>query len=71
MVLLGLAVDFLETVEAQRIEGIGRPVIVITATVERAHNITEQLPVWAPDVPAFRFAEPGHFNVVTSTKSRH
>ncbi len=35
-----------------------RPLIIVTAQVERAYNIAEQLPVWLPDVPVMRFAEP-------------
>lgn len=35
-----------------------RPVIVITALVDRAYNIAEQLPVWLPNTPILRFAEP-------------
>jgi transcription-repair coupling factor (superfamily II helicase) len=34
------------------------PVVVVTASVERAYNIAEQLPVWLPDAPILRFAEP-------------
>lgn len=36
----------------------GRPVLVITAHVERAYNVAEQLPVWLPDRPTLRFNEP-------------
>ena len=35
-----------------------RPVIVLTGRVDRAYNLTEQLPVWLPDLPVYRFAEP-------------
>jgi transcription-repair coupling factor (superfamily II helicase) len=34
------------------------PVIYITARVDRAYNTAEQLPVWAPERPILRFAEP-------------
>jgi transcription-repair coupling factor (superfamily II helicase) len=37
---------------------LARPTLIITAQVERAYNITEQLPVWLPTVPTLRFAEP-------------
>ncbi|MBN1285964.1 MAG: transcription-repair coupling factor [Anaerolineae bacterium] len=36
-----------------------RPVLVVTARVDRAYNIAEQIPAWTPDVPVLRFAEPG------------
>ncbi len=35
-----------------------RPVVVLSGVVERAYTLTEQLPVWLPDVPTLRFAEP-------------
>ncbi|MEP7285418.1 MAG: transcription-repair coupling factor [Chloroflexota bacterium] len=35
-----------------------RPVLVVTARVERAYNVVEQLPVWLPESPVLRFAEP-------------
>jgi transcription-repair coupling factor (superfamily II helicase) len=35
------------------------PVIIVTASVDRAYNIAEQLPVWLPDQPILRFAETG------------
>ena len=35
-----------------------RPVIFLTGRIDRAHNIAEQLPVWIPDLPVQRFAEP-------------
>src|SRR5690349_3992976 len=35
-----------------------RPVLIVTARVERAYNIAEQLPVWLPNRPVLRFAEP-------------
>ena len=38
---------------------LNRPLIVITATVERAHAIAEQLPVWTPDIPVQRYSDPG------------
>lgn len=34
------------------------PVIVLSGRVDRAYNLTEQLPVWAPGLPVYRFAEP-------------
>src|SRR5690606_13897039 len=34
------------------------PVIFITARVDRAYNVSEQLPVWLPDANVHRFAEP-------------
>jgi transcription-repair coupling factor (superfamily II helicase) len=37
---------------------IDRPILVVTSQVERAYNIAEQLPVWLPDTPVLRFAEP-------------
>ncbi len=38
------------------------PVIYITGRVDRAYNVSEQLPVWLGDVPVYRFAEPApHF----------
>jgi transcription-repair coupling factor (superfamily II helicase) len=35
-----------------------RPLLLVAATVERAYNIAEQLPVWLPNRPILRFAEP-------------
>lgn len=35
-----------------------RPIILITGQVDRAYNITEQLPVWVPEISVQRFAEP-------------
>ncbi len=39
------------------------PILYITARVDRAYNVSEQLPVWLPDdAPIFRFSEPApHF----------
>lgn len=37
---------------------LNRALIIVTAQVERAYNIAEQLPVWLPNVPVLRFAEP-------------
>jgi transcription-repair coupling factor (superfamily II helicase) len=38
------------------------PVIYITGRVDRAYNVSEQLPVWLGDTPVYRFAEPApHF----------
>jgi transcription-repair coupling factor (superfamily II helicase) len=39
-------------------QDLARPIILLTARVDRAHNITEQLPVWVPTRPLQRFAEP-------------
>ncbi|HEX3049602.1 MAG TPA: transcription-repair coupling factor [Aggregatilineaceae bacterium] len=36
----------------------GHPVIVITGRIDRAYNISEQLPVWLPDRKVERFSEP-------------
>ncbi|MCS6872621.1 MAG: transcription-repair coupling factor [Anaerolineae bacterium] len=36
----------------------GRPLVVLSGTVERAYTLTEQLPVWLPETPIYRFAEP-------------
>lgn len=35
-----------------------QPTLIITAGVERAYNVVEQLPVWLPDTSILRFAEP-------------
>lgn len=37
---------------------LNRPVLFITDRVERAYNITEQLPVWMPNREITRFLEP-------------
>lgn len=37
---------------------LNRPILFITDRVERAYNITEQLPVWMPDRDVTRFLEP-------------
>lgn len=34
------------------------PIIYVTARVDRAYNVSEQLPVWLGDRPIYRFAEP-------------
>ena len=34
---------------------LNRPILVVTARVDRAYNIAEQLPAWVPDVPVLRF----------------
>lgn len=34
------------------------PVVLVTGRVDRAYNLAEQLPVWAPDLHILRFAEP-------------
>ncbi len=34
------------------------PVVYITARVDRAYNVAEQLPVWLGERPIYRFAEP-------------
>ncbi len=39
-------------------EDLNRPLILLAGRVDRAHNITEQLPVWVPRLPIQRFAEP-------------
>ncbi len=36
-----------------------RTTLIITARVERAYNVAEQLPVWLPETPILRFTEPG------------
>jgi transcription-repair coupling factor (superfamily II helicase) len=38
---------------------LNRPTLIVTGSVERAYNIAEQLPVWLPNRPILRFAEPG------------
>ncbi len=35
-----------------------RPILIMTGRVDRAHNLAEQLPVWSPDLPILRYAEP-------------
>ena len=45
-------------VTAALAQGLNRPVLVVTALVERAYNVAEQLPVWVPNRPVLRFAEP-------------
>lgn len=37
---------------------LARPVLVVTARVERAYDIAEQLPAWLPNTPILRFQEP-------------
>ncbi len=61
----GAAVDDLRVIRAARPFVLGAlardwdgPVIYVTARVDRAYNVAEQLPVWLPDVPIHRFAEP-------------
>jgi transcription-repair coupling factor (superfamily II helicase) len=34
------------------------PVIYITGRIDRAYNVSEQLPVWSTDLPVYRFPEP-------------
>jgi transcription-repair coupling factor (superfamily II helicase) len=34
------------------------PVIYITGRIDRAYNVSEQIPVWLGDRPVYRFAEP-------------
>jgi transcription-repair coupling factor (superfamily II helicase) len=34
------------------------PIIYITARIDRAYNVSEQLPVWLNSTPIYRFAEP-------------
>jgi transcription-repair coupling factor (superfamily II helicase) len=38
-----------------------RPLLILTGRVDRAYNLAEQLPVWAPDLPILRHAEPSSF----------
>lgn len=35
-----------------------RPILLLTGRVNRAHDLTEQLPVWDAQLPVHRFAEP-------------
>ncbi|MCC7206989.1 MAG: transcription-repair coupling factor [Anaerolineae bacterium] len=37
---------------------LARPTLIVASQVERAYNIAEQLPVWLPDQPVYRFLEP-------------
>ncbi|MBN1201202.1 MAG: transcription-repair coupling factor [Anaerolineae bacterium] len=39
-------------------QDLGRPVMLLTGRVERAHDLAEQLPVWTPGLPVRRLAEP-------------
>ncbi|MEO8609596.1 MAG: transcription-repair coupling factor [Chloroflexota bacterium] len=34
------------------------PILYITARIDRAYNVSEQIPAWLGDVPVYRFAEP-------------
>jgi transcription-repair coupling factor (superfamily II helicase) len=34
------------------------PILYLTARIDRAYNVSEQIPVWLGDVPVHRFAEP-------------
>ncbi len=43
---------------AALVRDLRRPTLIVTSSVDRAYNITEQLPVWLPDFPVLRFAEP-------------
>src|SRR5258708_23746734 len=45
-------------VSAALAHDLSRPVLLVTARVERAYNVAEQLPVWLSDRPVLRFAEP-------------
>ncbi len=45
-------------VVASLAQDLQRPIVVISARVDRAHNLVEQLPVWMPERPVHRFAEP-------------
>src|SRR5690348_15408930 len=45
-------------VSAALAQDLNRPVLIVTARVERAYNIAEQLPVWLPNRQVLRFAEP-------------
>lgn len=51
----GAARPFVLAALAQEWEG---PVLFLTARVDRAWNVAGQLPVWLPDRPVYRFAEP-------------
>src|SRR5215813_11133445 len=53
--LLRAARPFVSAALAQDLK---RPVLIVTARVERAYNVAEQLPVWLPDRQVLRFAEP-------------
>src|SRR5438132_1490217 len=53
--LLRAARSFVSAALAQDLD---RPVLIVTARVERAYNIAEQLPVWLPNKRILRFAEP-------------
>lgn len=39
-------------------QALGIPVLVVTARVERAHDMAEQLLVWLPETPVLRLQEP-------------
>src|SRR5258707_3348108 len=45
-------------VSAALAHDLSRPVLLVTARVERAYNVAEQLPVWLPNRPLLGFAEP-------------
>src|SRR6185295_18494184 len=34
------------------------PIIYVTGRIDRAYNVSEQLPVWLGERPVYRFAEP-------------
>ncbi len=53
--LLRAARPFVSAALAQDLD---RPVLIVTARVERAYNVAEQLPVWLPNRQVLRFAEP-------------
>lgn len=44
---------------AALVRDLKRPTVIVTATVDRAYNVAEQLPVWLPETPILRFGEPG------------
>jgi len=39
-------------------QDIQRPILILSGLVERAHNLSEQLPVWTQGLPIHRLAEP-------------
>ncbi len=53
--VIGAARPFVLAALASQWDG---PVLYLTARVDRAWNVAGQLPVWLPETPVFRFAEP-------------
>ncbi|HRE48698.1 MAG TPA: transcription-repair coupling factor [Aggregatilineales bacterium] len=45
-------------VAAALANALNRPALILTGSAERAYTLAEQLPVWLPDHPIHRFAEP-------------